>query len=102
MRVQECRRQNTDEDEYYIRYLGYTYIFIFKQDDEGTGALSYTRELPLTTIIVIAASGTCMTVFICFTVCLVVFCRGKGTKSKKSSMIYHQTIMLQDHERTLT
>nr|XP_022324099.1 uncharacterized protein LOC111125002 isoform X2 [Crassostrea virginica] len=54
-----------------------------RTDDEGTGALSDTRELPLTTIIVIAASGTCMTVFICFTVCLVVFCRGKGTKKKK-------------------
>ncbi|XP_062586457.1 uncharacterized protein LOC134248049 isoform X2 [Saccostrea cucullata] len=41
------------------------------------------QELPFTTVLIIAVAGTFVTIFICLTVCILMFCRKKNPKNKK-------------------
>ncbi|XP_048772455.1 uncharacterized protein LOC125678230 isoform X2 [Ostrea edulis] len=52
-------------------------------DQINTKSSKDENELPFTTILVILVAGTCVTIFICFTVCMVVVCRRKNPKKKK-------------------
>lgn len=54
--------------------------------------LTSVQELSFSTIMVIAVAGTSITIIICLTVCLIVFCRGrKAQKKKKDSRKHRQS-----------
>lgn len=44
--------------------------------------LTSVQELSFSTIMVIAVAGTSITIIICLTVCLIVFCRGRKAQSE--------------------
>lgn len=52
--------------------------------------LTSVQELSFSTIMVIAVAGTSITIIICLTVCLIVFCRGRKAQKKKKDNRKHR------------
>ncbi|XP_061184504.1 uncharacterized protein LOC133192528 isoform X2 [Saccostrea echinata] len=66
--------QRNPYDQFVINFTVPTTYTDIERDDQ---------ELPFTTVIVIAVAGTFVAVFICLTVCILMFCRKKNSKNKK-------------------
>lgn len=61
-----------------------------KTSQKPEDTLTSVQELSFSTIMVIAVAGTSITIIICLTVCLIVFCRGRKAQKKKKDNRKHR------------